>query len=267
MKTLLSYFRMHFVSGLQYRAAAWAGVSTQFAWGGMFLLMYHAFYSYNAAAFPMPFASLSTYIWLQQGLLMLFSAWVFDNDIFEGIISGGVAYELCRPVNLYAMWFTRTLAARYSRVLLRMVPLFLVTVFIPAPYGLGAPVSLAAFLVFLLSLLLGSLVMAAFSMLIYLSTFYTLSAIGMRFLFVSVVEFASGALIPLPFFPERVQAVLSLLPFASTSSTPFLIYVGYYTGGGIGQMLLLQCFWLAALTGGGLLLMRHALSRVVVQGG
>ena len=57
MKKYWSFFRMRFLGGLQYRAAAWAGVSTQFAWGFMSLLMYRAFYDADPAAFPMEFLS------------------------------------------------------------------------------------------------------------------------------------------------------------------------------------------------------------------
>lgn len=39
MKKYLSFFRIRFLCGLQYRAAALAGVVTQFAWGGMNVLL------------------------------------------------------------------------------------------------------------------------------------------------------------------------------------------------------------------------------------
>ena len=53
MKKYWSFFRMRFLGSLQYRAAAWAGIATQFAWGFMKLLMYRAFYEAGPAAFPM----------------------------------------------------------------------------------------------------------------------------------------------------------------------------------------------------------------------
>ena len=68
MKTYLSFFRIRFVAGLQYRAAAWAGIITQFAWGGMTLLMFWAFYQSSENSFPMTFPELSSYIWMQQAL-------------------------------------------------------------------------------------------------------------------------------------------------------------------------------------------------------
>ena len=36
-------FRVRFLAGLQYRAAALAGIATQFAWGGLMVLLYRAF--------------------------------------------------------------------------------------------------------------------------------------------------------------------------------------------------------------------------------
>ena len=40
MKKYLSFFRIRCIAGLQYRTAAWAGMATQFAWGGMTILMF-----------------------------------------------------------------------------------------------------------------------------------------------------------------------------------------------------------------------------------
>lgn len=139
MKAYLSFFRIRFLAGLQYRTAAWAGIATQFAWGGMNLLMYAAFYKTGADAFPMEFAALSDYIWLQQAFLALFMTWYFDGEILDAVVTGSVAYELCRPADLYAMWFVKGLAVRTSRALLRFAPILLVAVFLPAPYSLGLP--------------------------------------------------------------------------------------------------------------------------------
>lgn len=267
MNKYWSFFVVRLKSGLQYRAAAWAGVATQFAWGGLSLLMYRAFYESNPQALPMDYTVLSSYIWLQQALLALFMAWYFDGDILDAVSSGSVAYELCRPMDLYSMWFIKNMAVRISRVLLRCVPIFLVTVFLPEPYGLRAPVSLLAGISFGFSLIFGFLVMASFSMLIYVATFYTVTPNGIRILAISAVEFLAGGIIPIPFFPEWLQPILNALPFASMQNAPLLIYIGYRGGKEILYTLLLQVGWLVALVLIGRLLMRRALRKVVVQGG
>ena len=81
---------------------------TQFFWGFMYLLLYKAFYAANPQSFPMNFDQLSSYIWLMQGLIMLVFIWFWDNDLFQAIENGNIAYELTRPVDIYKMWFAKT---------------------------------------------------------------------------------------------------------------------------------------------------------------
>ena len=267
MKKYLSFFRIRFIAGLQYRAAAWAGVATQFAWGGLTILMFRAFYQSGENSFPMEFADLSTYIWLQQSLLAMYMLWFFDNEIFETITSGSIAYELCRPCDLYTMWFVKNMAIRLSKAVLRCLPILAVAVFLPHPYAMSAPAGVGAALGSLVSMVLGFLVLIAFSMLIYISAFYTVSPMGMRILASSLTEFFAGAVIPIPFFPVWLQNMMNALPFAAMQSTPFLIYTGYLEGAQVWQSMAVQLIWLVVLVGVGKLMMNHALKRVVVQGG
>ena len=53
MKQYTSFFRIRFLAGLQYRAAAFAGVFTQLFWGLMELMMFRAFYLFAPEKLPM----------------------------------------------------------------------------------------------------------------------------------------------------------------------------------------------------------------------
>ena len=77
----------------------------------------------------------------------------------------------------------------------------------------------------------------------------------------SVMEFFTGALLPLPFFPEALQPIFYALPFASMQSTPFLIYTGYMRGREALLGLLVQAVWLLLLVVLGRLWMRRAVRR------
>jgi ABC-2 type transport system permease protein len=147
------------------------------------------------------------------------------------------------------------------------MPILIVAAFLPGPYNISLPVSLSAGLLFLLSMTLGFMLLVAFSMLIYISAFYTLSPMGIRILTISVLEFFTGAIIPLPFFPESLQTLLYLLPFASIQNTPFQIYNGYMKGNEVSAAIMIQAVWLLVLLASGKLLMKQALRKVVVQGG
>ena len=88
LKKYISFFRLRCVTGLQYRAAALAGISTQFAWGFLIIFAYHAFYRSDPTAFPMTLQATVNYTWIQQAFLAMFASWVLDGDILEEITSG-----------------------------------------------------------------------------------------------------------------------------------------------------------------------------------
>ena len=79
----LAFFRLRFSMGLQYRAAAVAGIVTQFVWGAMELLAFRAFYGADPAAFPMAFQATASYVWMQQAFLALFGAWFFELSLIH----------------------------------------------------------------------------------------------------------------------------------------------------------------------------------------
>ncbi len=267
MKKYLSFFRLRFAMGLQYRAAALAGVATQFAWGFMEIMIFRAFYRADPASFPMSFSATVSYLWLQQAFLALFAAWMMENEIFDSIVDGNIAYELCRPVDLYNMWFSRSIATRLSRAVLRCFPILIVAAFLPKPYGITPPASPGHFLLFLVTMILGLLMTVSLCELIYILAFFTISPAGLRLMFDSAADFFAGALIPLPFFPEKMRQVMELLPFASMQNVPLRIYGGSMTGYEMQKAVFLQVFWLAAITFTGKVLCLLAQRRVTVQGG
>lgn len=267
MKKYFSFFRLRFAMGLQYRAAALAGLTTQFAWGFMEIMVFRAFYRADADAFPMSFSATASYIWLQQAFLTLFAAWNMESEIFDSIVNGNIAYELCRPVSVYNMWFSRGIANRLSKAILRCFPVLIVAALVPQPYGIAAPANPWCLVLFLITSVLALAVCVSFGTLIYMLTFFTISPQGLRIIFVSTVEFFAGAIIPLPFFPEKMQKFMELLPFASMQNVPLRIYSGSMSVPEMQRAVLLQVFWLAAITAAGKFLYRLAEKRVTIQGG
>ena len=267
MRACFSFFRMRLLNGQQYRTAAWAGVMCQFFWGFMEIRLYYAFYQASPERFAMTYAQTVSYIWLRQALFALLDTWVFENELFDSVLKGDVAYELCRPVSLYGMWFARSLALRFSRVVLRCGPLLLVSALLPAPWGMRPPASPWAFTAFLLSMLLAACVNSAFNLIVYFSCFYTLSSDGIRMILLPFTELFSGGLIPLPFMPETLARIVQLTPFGAMQNAPLRIYSGHIAGAEMGQTMLLQVFWLAVLGTMGYVMQQRGLRRLCVQGG
>lgn len=267
MRAVGAFFKMRFLSGLQYRSAAYAGMATQLAWGFMYIMLYEALYEGNINAAPMSFEELTSYLWLQQASLALFMTWFLDNDLFNMITEGNVAYELCRPMDLYSMWFAKNCATRTSRALLRCGPILLIAFFLPTPYRFHLPDSFHAFILFIVSMLLALLIVVAYSMLIYITTFYTISPMGVRMTFVMLADFMAGSLVPIPILPEWLIKIINVTPFAAMQNTPFLIYSGHIEIQGAYQAIGVQIFWGVVLITFGYWFMQRALKKVSVQGG
>lgn len=267
MKKYLSFFRLRFVMSLQYRVAAIAGIVTQFVWGFMEILMFKAFYEADPLAFPMSFEATVAYIWLQQAFLALFMTWFMENEIFDSIMKGDIAYELCRPIDIYNMWFARSIANRLAKAVLRCMPILIVALCLPKPYALLIPVEGVTFLLMLISLVLALGVTVAFCMLIYITCFFTVSPMGVRMVATSLVEFCQGAVIPLPFFPDKIRILMEWLPFGAMQNVPFRIYSGDIAGAALIEAIGLQVFWLIALVAIGKGLSAKAMKKICVQGG
>ena len=267
LRKYATYFRIRFTAGLQYRAAAAAGVSTQFAWGFLTVLLYKAFWEADPAAFPMGIAQVTSYMWLRQAFLAMFNSWTVDGTILSDITGGNIAYELTRPLDLYALWFTKNFSMRAANMTLRFLPVLLVAAVVPAPYGMSLPASVPAALGFLVTMVLGALVTCSLVMFIYIFTFFTMQPMGVRMVFNAVTDFCGGNLVPLPFFPPALAAVLEYTPFASMLNVPFRVYSGHIAGWDILRCMGLQVFWLVFLVLTGSLLMKKALKRAVIQGG
>lgn len=261
MRAYISIFRVHFISALQYRSAAFAGILTQFAWGSMLILMFTAFYETNPAAFPMGLSQVTDYIWLQQAFLNLFALWMFDQSIFSSVTDGLVSYELVRPIHLYDNWFAKNLAMRTARTALRCLPTLIIALLIPEPYGLSTSHQLTLFFI---TLCLSVLLVIAFLMLIYISTFYLLSASGIRTLVMTLGDFLTGGIIPIPFLPKAWQNIIEWTPFGLMQNIPLRVYSGDISDWAVIQR---QVLWLIILIMIGRLFMNHALKRVVIQGG
>ena len=262
-----TYFRIRFTAGLQYRAAAMAGVATQFAWGFLTVLLYKAFWEADPASFPMGIAQVTSYMWLRQAFLALFNSWTVDGSILSDITGGNIAYELVRPLDIYALWFTKNFSMRAANVTLRFLPVLIVAAVVPAPFGMRLPAGIPAALGFLATMILGAFVTRALIMFIYIFTFFTMQPLGVRMVFNAITDFCGGNLVPLPFFPPALAAALEWTPFAAMQNIPFRIYSGHIAGWDILRCMGLQVFWLAVLVPAGMLLMKKALKRAVIQGG
>jgi ABC-2 type transport system permease protein len=240
-------------------------------WGAIKLMVLSAFYAVASTAPPMTFREVVAYVWLGQALLGLLP-WNLDEELAQQVRSGGVAYELLRPLDLYAFWFARTLAFRTARSSLRALPMAAVAgALLPvlglSRYALAPPPTAASGAAFLLSLGATVLLATAINMLLHVSLLSTLSGVGMTQIAPAVVVLLSGMIIPLPFFPDWLQPLLQAQPLRGLVDVPFRIYTGHIPPAAALREIAEQLAWAALIAAAGRIWLGFATRRVALQGG
>ena len=263
MKPYLAVLVSRFLTLLQYRAAAIAGVGTQLFFGLVRVMIFDGFYRSSAGPHPLTAEQMTTYIWLGQAMLLLVMLDI-DKDVAAMIRTGNVAYEMTRPLDLYNLWFARAISGRAAPLLMRALPIFVVAGLL---LELRAPSSAAASALFLVSVIGGMLLAASMVVLMTISLLWTISGEGLYRLAAPMIFFFSGIVIPIPMFPDWMQLPLNILPFRGLIDTPFRIYMGVFTGQVAVFSILQQLVWMVALVFLGRMILARGLRRLVVQGG
>jgi len=266
MSTFSSILKMNVKQQFQYRTAAFSGIVTQLFFGFMQIALFTAFLSQGNSDFTV--SQMASYIWLQQCFFTLFKYWdTCKNEISEKIVNGDVSYQLIRPMNLYSYWFQTVLSKSFGSFLIRAIPLALIVVWLPAGLGLMGPVSMVNFLMFIVSAIIGALLVTAIVNVAYIISLYTLSPAGVFSFLVAIAGLLAGQVVPLPMLPESIQTIFSFFPFRYVSDLPYRIYIGSINGTNALVQIGIQFVWLVVIVLLSKLVMKKKINKLVVQGG
>ena len=263
MSAYISAFRMRWKMELQYRGAVIGGVICQIFFGLILVALYRALYAGNPQ--PQPFEAVAAYVWLQQAFFrMLLSS---DNELRDKIRTGSIAYDLCRPLQLYGYYYVRIMAQKLLGSLLRAAPMLIFASLLPRGWGLSLPASFPALLLSVLGVGLGLLCTCALENISMGITMRTLDFRGVAAMMNLMMMTLCGNLLPLTLFPDSWQKVITLLPFAQMMDAPIRIYTGEWTLAQAPMVLCRQALWAIALIGLGQFIWQRNQKHMIVQGG
>jgi ABC-2 type transport system permease protein len=249
-----------------YTAATLAGVFTNSVFGIIYSYAYLALWAQRPDAGGYDATDAVTYVWIGQALLMTVAVWGggSTDDLAERIRTGDVAIDLYRPVGLLGWYLAADLGrAAYHFLARGLGP----TVIGWVLFDIRLPVSGAAAVGFLVSLVLAVLTSFAIRFLVATTVFWWLDQSGVKMMSGVLAIFFSGMALPLVIFPEPWRSIALALPWASYLQTPADIWLGKREGVdlllGLGQ----QVAWIAVLMLASHAVLGLATRKVVVQGG
>ena len=211
----------------------------------------------------MDFTSTVTYLTIARliyGLFHSYIAW----EMFWTVRSGNLILLMCRPMGFMYYYVARWLGGQILTLTIITIPnIIFVYFFIPVDIHFTT-----MSLLFIPSLILGLIIGFALDYIGGTIAFYTESIYGVLVAMGVLMEFFSGQLIPVAFFPGVLKNVAMLLPFQASINTPVLILMN--PGMGLKEslpMILVQLFWAAALILFAMFFFSRASRKVTVNGG
>jgi len=263
MRSYLSAFRLRWKMELQYRGAMIGGIVCQVMFGLILIALYRALYASKPQALPVE--HVVTYVWLQQAFFRMLLA--SDADLLDKIRSGGIAYDLCRPLSLYGFYYARIMAQKITGSLMRAIPMLVFASLLPKGWGICLPASVPALLCAMAGLVLGLLCVSALENITMAFTMKTLDPRGVQAMLNMLMMVLSGNILPLTLFPDSWQKVITLLPYAQLLDAPIRLYTGDTPLADAPRILALQAGWIIVLTLLGIVLWNRHQKQIIVQGG
>lgn len=161
------------------------------------------------------------------------------RKLAEEINDGSLSSYLIKPINYLRFVYTKELAERLT---LFMLSCFEAVVFILLVQPqIRIPHEATTLFLFVVSVFLSHFLYIFLSFLMSSVAFWSREALGPRFLFDWILEFASGGYFPLNIVSYPISLFLQFLPFAALFYTPMIIFL---EKGNTMLLFGLQIFWL-----------------------
>lgn len=270
-KACLSLFKIKTASSFQYRISGFAGATTSIFWVLIEITVYTIFYKYaNNKDYGMlgtlTLKQLISYAWLTQCLFLMQPANI-DSEILNKITSGDIGIELCRPLDLYFHWFSKTAASRFTPLIWRGSIVIIVGLCMPSSYRLSAPTSFMGFLCMLISIGSALLLCTSYAMLTCAVRLSITWGNGPTYIMMLIGMVLSGCYLPLQLWPKFMQNFLLFQPFAGYLDIPLRFYIGTMAPKNIFFAVGIQLIWVLIFIVLGKSIMSKKLKNIIVQGG
>ena len=248
---------------LSYRAAALAGLATNFFFGMLRAAVLTALYGTRQEVAGISLEGAVTFTGLTQAVIAFLSLFSW-YEVMYSVYSGDISSDLLKPMNFYGFWLAKDLGRAIAGLLMRGVPMMLAYALL---FGITLPRDIVQWLALGLALALSWLTSFSWHFLLNLTAFWTPNALGIGRFGFSLTWFLSGFLMPLRLFPEWFVRLCYLTPFPHMVNTIVEVYLGVVSGPALVEALLGQLLWVLILVGAGQLVLRAGMRQLVIQGG
>ena len=262
MRTYLAYFVISFRNNTVYRIQYLIGLLNTCLQIFISCMIWKALYGGAQEVNGITYAMVVTNFIISQGLGSTFA--INDFAIQHKLWDGSIAMELLKPIDLRIVMIMQNLGNITFNILTNFLPALIIAIF---AFPILPPAGVAEFILFLLSIILGFLILWAISTIVQMSAFWIINVWSVSTIKNVVIGVLAGSSLPLWFMPGFMMKIIEFTPFDAIYYMPVRIYLGQ-----IGMNEIMSCYvkqigWFVVLFAIGQFLWAKGKKRIIVQGG
>jgi ABC-2 type transport system permease protein len=263
MKKFLTIAAMGMKTTLSYVASVWASLFVSVLQVAVFYYIWVAVYSDKGVLHGVTLKQMITYVILSRIILMACSGGV--NHYMSFLIrTGAISLEMLRPVDFQFLSYASRIGDLIMFFFTNGLPVIIISYFM---FSLMVPGSFLMGALFIISILFAVTITFFIEFVVGTLSFYTANGWGLSVLKEAIINFFSGGIVPLAFFPGVLKTIVLALPFKDMLYTPLSIYLGFVKGEEIVHSLVIQLIWMVALFLFSRWFFKHSMKKITVQGG
>ena len=265
MKKYITFTVKAFQRTLTYRFELWMELVINVLFMLVYVYLWKALYTGQTSVEGYDLNKILTYIVVSQTLLTFTFTLRVARIVEEKVRTGEVVTDLMKPIDFQLMTLATAAGTSSHTALFNMIPKFLLFY---GAFGLSLPLSLFSLFLFVISVVLGYVILFSIEFIIGIFAFWLVEIRGIYFLVIwGLSMLFSGYFLPLEFYPAFLAKFAAVLPFRAIIYFPTAIYTGQLIGKNLVTALLIQLVWVVVLVGIGRLAYQIAFRKLVIQGG
>jgi ABC-2 type transport system permease protein len=237
------FARVGFVNILAFRLRYFTGIITYFLNVTVYFFIWTAVFRSSTSLAGYSLAQMIAYV--SVGWIIRSFYWnTIDQEMAYEVIEGKIAMDFIKPVSIQWMWISRAMGESAFRLILLTLP---TAVILALVFPIQGPASRANFFLFMIGVIGSFFLMGAINFMIGTCAIPLKSILALIRAKYWLIELLSGLLIPIAFFPEKLQRIMAWLPFEHIAYTPLQIYLGKLDRMHALRALGTQWLWVLAL--------------------
>jgi len=239
----VEFSRVGFVNILAFRLRYFTGIITYFLNVTVYYFIWTAVFRSSSSLAGYTLAQMIAYV--SVGWIIRSFYWnTIDQEMAYEVIEGKIAMDFIKPVSIQWMWISRAMGESAFRLGLLTLP---TAVILALVFPIQGPASRENLVLFIAAVAGSFFLMGAINFMIGTCAIPLKSILALIRAKYWLIELLSGLLIPIAFFPEKLQRVMAWLPFEHIANTPLQIYLGKLDRAHAWRALGTQWLWVVAL--------------------